>query len=725
MEENMENIHSIVLDISNEKISDERLKRLQEISKNDIDVFVINYSLKDENGNIVNLSKEELDKLNINGMIMDEQTEVTDSNGKKYTIDTTYYSFDENGSLVEAKKEDFSSKFKKHNTVLDTARESLFDIASGELISSDFDFVHESMNELVAKLNIGERLKYIKEGNEAGIIGSIYDVNDYYKGINSELFSKLFGDASAISTIANAYNGIDVYGAGVASGLSSGGWYSNDGGYDGGGSFSPSQHAGGTTIDASELSSKTKAVIDSIKSEATSGKYDKLTNFLGTNLEAGKIGTISVGSLDSAIKSVIPSLNEDAASAKSALSDLNSFVGQIGASEKLSGPSWDKVKADLATYQSLLGVSIESSEFLSSVIQTAQQMIADFLAPDTSLDDSVLPSLETKLTEVNTQIEQLTTQVANMKASQHEVCDYDENNEPYNCHDEPSDEDIAAVEATLADYESQKVELEAEIQRIHDFAVVVNNAQAMINDAVAQVKNAFENPVNKTNGNETFGSDFKLDLSKYGIDPESSGRFLAAYEEAKTARTEAQKPIEITDDRSKTINPLLSNVPGDTKVGKYTADEIRAMSDQEIKNLSKEEFIELVGSAAQIVYKERGGVLPSITIAQALYETGDGEHFPDGSSNLYGLIGYPSDHKQGTGGLRIFDDVLEATLYHATYFEHYEQKCYQRFMQECRNNNPLGAANYIAAYDLGHETYITAVKDKIERYDLTRFDPAN
>lgn len=723
MKEN-EDIHSIVLDISNEEIPEERLDRLKEVSKNDVDVFVISYDIKDENGNVVSLSKEEIDKLNINGMIMDEKTEITDANGNKYVIDATYYTFDENGNLIKSKKEAFSKKFKKHNTVLDAGRESLFDIASGELISSNFDFVHDSMNDLIGKLNIGERLKYIKEGNEAGLIGSIYDVNDYYKGINSELFSKLFGDANAIATIADAYNGIDVKGADVASGLSSGGWYSDDSGYSGGGSYSPSQHPGGTTIDTAELSAQTKSVIDSIKSEATSGKYDKLTTFLGTNLEAGKIGTVSIGSLDSAVKSVIPSLSEDAASAKSALSDLNAFVGQIGASEQLSGPSWDKVKADLATYQSLLGVSIEASEFLSSVIQTAQQMISDFLSPDTSLDDSVLPELESKLTEVNTQIQQLTQQVANMKASQHEVCDYDENNEPYNCHEEPSDADIAAVEATLADYESQREELETEIQRIHDFAALVNKAQAMINDAVSQVKNAFENPVKGTDGNETFSSNFNLDLSKYGIDPESSGRYLAAYNEAKAGRKEAEKPIEITEDRSKTINPLLSDVPGDTKVGKYTADEIRAMSDQEIKNLSRDEFIELVGSAAQIVYKERGGVLPSITIAQALYETGDGESFPDGSSNLYGLIGYPSDHKQGTGGLRYFDDILESTLYHATYFEHYENKCYQRFMQACRDNDPLKAADYISAYDLGHDSYITAVKDKINRYDLTRFDPA-
>ena len=714
-------------------ITDAELDKFKEAAKSDVDVYLIKYELEDEKGNKVEVSNQ----YGVENKIINGQTSFKDADGNVITIkNVEYYTIDDEGKVVKASGS-IRSTISKHDVYLDTSSDSILNRRTGEVISSNQDFVNSSMEDLVGRLNLSKKLNYLSKKGEAGIIGSLYDLSDYFSGINGELFDKLFSEAGAITTIADAYSGMDRYGALMALGLSDGGGYNPSGGSYGGGSYSGGSYSGGgspspsqtpaltaTKLNSDEVRATTKSAIDSIKSSVSSGKYDALTDALGKNLEPGKVGEIDLSNLDNALDKVIPSLEQDADSARAALSDLDAFVSQIGSASTLSGTSWDNVKEDLKTYQSLLGLSIESSEFLSSVIKTAKQMIEDFLYPDTSLDDSILPQLETTLANVVHNIEVLSQQIANMRASQHEVCD--ENNK--NCHLEPSEEEIASLEITLQGFENQRDELQAEIDRIHEYARIVNNAQKMINDAVDQVKNAFDNPVKDAESNEKFVSDFKLNLSAYGIEPDSKlNEYLDSYLTAKENRKEGFTPIDFTIPEPKKkdlrdISEILSSITGDTKVGKYTVDEIRNMSDQEIKDLSTEEFIDLVGSVAQLVYKERGGVLPSITIAQALYEAADGDVFPDGSANPYGLIGYPSDHSQGAGGLRIFDDIIESTYYHATYFEHYENKCYGRFMEECRNGNALGAANYLAAYDVGHESYPVAVRDKINRYDLTRYD---
>ena len=154
--------------------------------------------------------------------------------------------------------------------------------------------------------------------------------------------------------------------------------------------------------------------------------------------------------------------------------------------------------------------------------------------------------------------------------------------------------------------------------------------------------------------------------------------------------------------------------------GKYTKAEIINMSESQVRAMSNEQFIEFIGSAARIVYSEYGGVLPSITIAQAILESGYGDKFESNTFNVYGLHGYPSN-KPLAGFLRQFDNFYEATYYHYAYFEAYSN-VYGNFLNCCANHDAMGAASYLRAYAGGSSTYSSKIQTLINQYNLTQYD---
>ena len=164
----------------------------------------------------------------------------------------------------------------------------------------------------------------------------------------------------------------------------------------------------------------------------------------------------------------------------------------------------------------------------------------------------------------------------------------------------------------------------------------------------------------------------------------------------------------------------MQNSTGISKTGKYTKEQIIAMSEEQVRAMNNQEFIEFIASAAQIVYSEYGGCLPSITIAQAILESGYGDHFETTSHNVYGLIGYPGDHPK-VNKLRKFDNFYEATYYHSAYFQAYSN-VYGNFLANCANHNAIGAATSLSAYAGGSKTYPNTIITLINQYNLTQYD---
>ena len=162
---------------------------------------------------------------------------------------------------------------------------------------------------------------------------------------------------------------------------------------------------------------------------------------------------------------------------------------------------------------------------------------------------------------------------------------------------------------------------------------------------------------------------------------------------------------------------------GKTYNGLYSKEEIINMSEERVKSMSKKEFFDFIGSAAQLVYSEYGGVLPSITIAQASLESGYGKKFTETTHNPYGLVGYPAE-KPKFYGLRKFDNFYEATYYHTQYFFHFTQY-YSALLDYCDKNDPMNAASDLRKYGGGsiRNQYPDLIRSIINTYNLTSYDP--
>ena len=210
--------------------------------------------------------------------------------------------------------------------------------------------------------------------------------------------------------------------------------------------------------------------------------------------------------------------------------------------------------------------------------------------------------------------------------------------------------------------------------------------------------------------------DVETDISKFAtaINGVDAARFGGDGVSRKTTPQEYKAQEEEKKDEEVTIAGL-----------KYTKEQIINMDEATVKSfrdtMSREDFIEFIGAAAVLNYKERGGgVLPSVTIAQACLESGYGHSFEATSHNVYGLIGYPGS-KPKVNRLRQFDNFYEATDYHASYFEHYP-KYYADMLKACDAGDAMTACTYLHAYAGGSQSYGPNCQWIIKNFNLERFD---
>lgn len=197
-----------------------------------------------------------------------------------------------------------------------------------------------------------------------------------------------------------------------------------------------------------------------------------------------------------------------------------------------------------------------------------------------------------------------------------------------------------------------------------------------------------------------------------------------------TSKTKLEKELEViktdvvkaTKEREEKLREAQGT--GISTTGQYTSVEAMDMDEERVKAMSKQEFIEFIASMARDIYFKNGGVLPSITIAQAILESGYGKHFIPTTHNVYGLRGYPSNKPKVQGSnnyLRGFDNFYEATYYHYSYFQHYSN-VYGNFLVACQNHQPLQAATYLHAYAGGSKSYGSTIQQLINQYNLTQYD---
>ena len=304
--------------------------------------------------------------------------------------------------------------------------------------------------------------------------------------------------------------------------------------------YDPSNPAMAAKLD--ELSKTTADLVDTAKNAvAANSLYDNLTNLLTKSESEDHVGKISINSLENAINSIVPSLNDEVNRAQSLKAGVDDFMSGIGASNILQGGVWEDVKTNMETYQNLLDCNMKAAEFISDTIKTAMGVIVDYIEGSSDLisavaktdygsfvsagemDDSRLGEIDNTLKTIAIQIEGIKRTIAEMKKAQEcvEQSTIDSEGNVFSnqvCTPKYTDADIKPFEEELEKYKEAQTALTAYADRLRGFATVVQKAQQMINDAIEQVKNAYENPTLDANGNPTFAADFKLDMSAYGFE---------------------------------------------------------------------------------------------------------------------------------------------------------------------------------------------------------------
>ena len=409
---------------------------------------------------------------------------------------------------------------------------------SGDTLGSNLAFVSDAMNAINSQITEHTDINYISDG-EASIVGTLYKASNYYGAVTNVLYGNLSAETEAVYAIANAIFQMDGAAAYIADTTLSDGMK---------GLFSRGNASVATALN--ELKTTSANLLDTAKNAvAAGGRYDELSSLLGTTIQEGGVGRISTKSLETAISTIIPNLENEIAKATGIKASVSEFMTGIGTSNILQGETWEAVKTNMANYENLLDCNVKAATFISDTIKTAMGMITNYIsgAAETlrkagttefasgialdEIDDSKLPALEAELVKLQTEIDRLTAIVSTMEASRHEVEDKKQNEEGVwiviGTHQEPSEEEIQVYRDQLTKVQDIKDILDAYAGVLRGFAPVVKGAQDIINDAVSQVKSAYENPTVDTQGNQTFSSNFSLDLSKYGIDSSIDYKKLA------------------------------------------------------------------------------------------------------------------------------------------------------------------------------------------------------
>ncbi len=431
----------------------------------------------------------------------------------------------------------------------------------GDTLASNLSVVNNSMSELKGKITEHQDLNYTKESdNEASIVGAMYNVTNYYGTVTNLLYGNISAEADAVYGIANAIYQMDGFSSVMAESTLSDGISSL---------YSTSNPAVAEQLE--KLKAASAGLLDTARNAVmANGRYDELTNILGTKAESGHVGKITISSLESAINSIVPVLNNEVDVATGLNASVTDFMSGIGASNVLQGGVWEDVKTNMANYQNLLDANVKASQFLTDTVKTAMGIVTDYIqgASDKiaavgalseygglavsldELDDSKLPELTAALTEMQAKIDETEAKINQMEAAKHMVVDGYTDPETGEFvktgeHQEPPEAEIQAFRDKLAEYVEIKATLDAYKGVLEGFAPVVQAAQDIINDAVNQVKNMYENPVQDTDGNITFNTDFKLDLSPYSeyIDTSKDYKGLINDYYNKLTQPEGEDPI--------------------------------------------------------------------------------------------------------------------------------------------------------------------------------------
>ena len=475
-------------------------------------------------------SREVKTNYDAEGNVISSEVTTFKSNGTNVTV----YGVDENGNEVvnysllkddkgnttyydkEGKEIDLNSISDNPDSALAQYASNHISTSAGRTITSNLSYVQNSMDSLQSRISGVDALSYTGGtgslgSSEAPVVGSVYDATNYYTNITNNLYGKLGAEISTVKAIAQAMYDMDQSANKAAeNGLTDGSDINI---------FSSSNY--GTQLAALNANMHDVAITSA---QESSRAFNKIADTLQSTVTNGNVGFVSKDSLLNAVNSITPILQGEIDRANSMQADINSFIDGISSSGVLQGDVWENVKTNMEQYNNLLECNKEAANFLTDTVTKAMGMVVELMDQEglTEIDDKNYQEYCDNLEKAKRDIARLTTLIANMRASQHWVDEYDSIGKWIGSHKDPSDEEIGAKEAELAEAEALKDECEHWKGVYEELARRVQAAQDAILEATEKIRATYANPTEILQGNVDFPSTFSLDLSAYagyGIDP--------------------------------------------------------------------------------------------------------------------------------------------------------------------------------------------------------------
>ena len=195
---------------------------------------------------------------------------------------------------------------------------------------------------------------------------------------------------------------------------------------------------------------------------------------------------------------------------------------------------------------------------------------------------------------------------------------------------------------------------------------------------------------------------------------------------------------EVTVDYKGTAAQRLKNLPTTELMPAALVEAkkvVEKYNGRKIADLSNEEFVDFIASAARIDY-DRSGILPSVTVAQAILESGWGNSSI--GNNVFGIkcgtdwtgkrINCATSEQAANGSyygiradFRDYDSVLEGVGDHNDLLN---GDRYITVKNACNNNDPYEACRQLQ--NCGYATsqsYASKLISLIKDYNLTQYDP--
>ncbi len=446
---------------------------------------------------------------------------------KEYYDDRTETKYYKDGELIETDDPEQSLSAFSHS-----------EEEKGEgTLASNLCFVSDSMEAIATKITSHNDLQHQPgSDSEAAIVGAMYDAANYYGSITNTLYGKLNDEASAVYSIANLIYQMDQAGAYISeTELSDGmrGLYGTT----------------GIQIESeiARLEAASQTLLESTKEALVAGgRFDSLTDILGTTISTDNAGIVSKTALNNAIGAIVPTLEDESTRATELFNTVDNFMSGIGEGSLLQGGVWDNVKKNMENYQDLLKINKNASQYLSDTLKTVMGLLVDYLGDDDEIDT-------TKYNELVTELERLESDLKTAG---------DKLTEANNCHDQSAvkndDGEIvkpaiicaeiyntSALQEVYDNAVALRDECKEKKEKIENLVPLLNTAQQMISDAVTDIKNAYGDPTKFMLGNEN--AEFHLDLSKYeGLDASKDYKKILDdyYAGLKAGEDPAQKPGE-------------------------------------------------------------------------------------------------------------------------------------------------------------------------------------